>query len=238
MSSRRNRQGGPRPLNTTSDRCPPRPCGAGDGRPVRKQPMTTPPTITERNDAVPAGASNSVVLEVEGITRTFGPVRALDDVSLQLSRGRSPRPRRRERFGQVHPRQDHLRGCCPPTAARSDSAVKRCRSPVPTRRSPPASRSCRRSRPPSRHMTVAENVLFHRLRAVVDRARTRTVRDAACTSARSASTSTPDAARRRWARARPRTRRGRQGASRSEPRVLDPRRGDHSPTGSRGGASG
>jgi ABC-type sugar transport system ATPase subunit len=47
--------------------------------------MTTPPTISERSDSVPAG--DWVVLEVEGITRTFGPVCALDDVSLQLSRG-------------------------------------------------------------------------------------------------------------------------------------------------------
>ena len=43
-------------------------------------------------------------LELEDLAMHFGPVRAVDGVSLQLRRGQVHGPGRRERLGQVHRR--------------------------------------------------------------------------------------------------------------------------------------
>ena len=101
-------------------------------------------------DQAPAtDARGPFALSLQGAAKTFGPVIALADGTIQLARRRDPRPRRRERRRQVDARQDPRRAV-PPRRRRVPRRRRGRRVPhaSPTAR-PPASRSSTRSRPSS-----------------------------------------------------------------------------------------
>ena len=93
---------------------------AGDGRRARSASFAT---------------GSAPVLELKGLTKHFGGVRAVDGVDLTVRAGRNPRPDRAERLGQEHHRQSDLRPvpadrrsrrCCAATDI-SDAAAARAR---------------------------------------------------------------------------------------------------------------
>ena len=82
------------------------------------------------------------LLEVRGLTKIFGPLRANDDVELHRARRRGPRPARGERGRQVHARQDALRRL---------PARRRARSSVEGHRGHAVASPARRPGPRPRH---------------------------------------------------------------------------------------
>ena len=63
----------------------------------------------EERHAQGADVTPPPLLEARHVTKAYAGVHALRDVSFELLRGRGPRPRRRERRGQVDAGQDHHR---------------------------------------------------------------------------------------------------------------------------------
>jgi hypothetical protein len=68
------------------------------------------PAVQERTIVTP-------LLELHGISKRFGGLLALADVSFEVHRGRDPRPDRTQRRGQDHHVQLHHRGVSSPPAA-------------------------------------------------------------------------------------------------------------------------
>ena len=105
------------------------------------------------------------MLELKGLSKHFGGVRAVDDVDLTVARGRDLWPDRPQRLGQEHHRQSHLPACSRRRRARRAStartlpvAAARARrpaaSPAPSRTSAcsassPSGKTCGSRRTPS-----------------------------------------------------------------------------------------
>ena len=75
---------------------------------VRPRGLLDAGTIARAQAALPQQGTRPV-LELKGLTKHFGGVRAVDDVDLTVGAGRDPRPDRPERLGQEHDRQPDLR---------------------------------------------------------------------------------------------------------------------------------
>ena len=169
-----------------------------------------------------------ILVRVEHVAKAFGPTQALQGRVVRAARGRGPRPRRRERLGQEHARQDPERR---PRARRGpDRGGRRPRSAAQPRA------------PPRTHgiVTVFQEVLVAEARSVLDNvwlgadghladAGSRPARSGACAQGRSGGAARP-AGRPRHARRgavaeRPAglLHRARAAAPAAHP---DPRRGD------------
>ena len=112
---------------------------ASTSRPARSPPRsrrTGPTTSSSLALAERAAAAVNVVAQLSSVTKRFGRVAALDDVSFSIGDGRGRRPARAERRREV----DGARASARAAHART-AAPRGCSAPIPRRpRSPPSGR--------------------------------------------------------------------------------------------------